>query len=281
MNFLTSQTEAVMKQWAQNLTLEQIEEYERQGMDMSEYRIIYEERQAAEQRVINAIALEKLDAYKNIRSAEDDFVNDVAKFNKLSDKKKQSLEQVSLVYGKVVQANSALFKPCEDEDNDGGGIVFLFALDAAHRYNEEWLTKTAERISEVKESVPELPETTTEKIFRLLGLKNSFLYDITIGSKQEAKKFEFLPEDCREFIGILSNDSSSFCLPVGKTLNEEGADAWCATLSLDDQRQLPFSQIPHNQIVPLLLTEPPKKKDFGGMDDYALLIPPTYYTKDM
>jgi Rod binding domain-containing protein len=38
------QTQAATQQWAENLTLEQIEEYERQGLDMSEYRLMREKR---------------------------------------------------------------------------------------------------------------------------------------------------------------------------------------------------------------------------------------------
>jgi hypothetical protein len=45
-----------------------------------------------------------LDTYKHARSAEDAFVNDVVKFNGLSDGKKPVLELAPLVYGKVVQA---------------------------------------------------------------------------------------------------------------------------------------------------------------------------------
>ncbi len=43
--------EKAIQDWANNLTLEQIEEYERQGMDMSEYRVILQERLAEEQRM--------------------------------------------------------------------------------------------------------------------------------------------------------------------------------------------------------------------------------------
>jgi len=75
-----SQTAKVQQQWAQNLTLEQIEEYERQGMDMTDARQIREDYLAAKQKVIqdsmDAIDLNKLNAYKDARSAEDAFVCD-------------------------------------------------------------------------------------------------------------------------------------------------------------------------------------------------------------
>jgi len=202
-------------------------------------------------------------------------VEDVAKFNKLSDKKKQLLEQAPLVYGRVVQAHHALFKS-NPKNKDGGGIVFLYALDDAHRYDEEWLAKTANRISEMKESAQNQPDTTVEKIFRLLGLKDNFIYSITVGSAQEKKKVNFLPEDCREFIRTLCLDTSKFSFKLGESLSG-GADAWCATYSLWDQSKLPMAQIPFNRIIPFLLTDQPQ--GYGGIDDAAQLIPPAYYTK--
>jgi hypothetical protein len=136
----------------------------------------------------------------------------------------------------VVQAYNKLYEP---GNTDNAGIVFLYALDEAHRYDIEWLSKTAERISEMKES-------------------------------------DVVPEDCKEFIKTLRDDSSVFCVKLGESLSE-GADAWCIVYQLQKQSQLPLSYIPYNGIVPLLLTEPPTKDNFW----YAAiqLIPPAYYTK--
>jgi len=92
----------------------------------------------------------------------------------------------------------------------------------------------------------------------------------------EKKRYGFLPEDCRDFIMSLKNERSRFCYRLGKTLND-GADAWCATFSLCDQNKLPMAQIPHNRIIPLLITE--QKEGYGGLDDGAQLIPPSYYSK--
>ena len=272
-----SQTAKVRQQWAKNLTLEQIEEYERQGMDMTDARQIREEHLAAKQKLIqddlDAIDLNKLNAYKNARSAEDAFVCDVAKLNGISDKKKQKLELAPLVYGKVVQAYWELFKS-DSKNKRGGGIVFLFALDDAHRYNEEWLTKTAERISEMKVRPDKNQSGALFTIARLFGLeKNGIMASIL-----ESKRLKCVPEDCKDFIKRLRNDTSSFCFPVSASLNEEGADAWCATFTLDDQKKLPLSHIPYNRIIPLLISEQPKLKAFGSI--YCMeLIPPAYYTK--
>ena len=275
MGLLSKMQEKATQEWAKNLTLEQIEEQERLGCDMSEYRIIYEEQQAEKQRFADAIDLSKLDKYKKTRSVGDVFVEEVAKFNKMSDKKKLKLEEAPLIYGKVVQAHHALYKS-NPKNKDGGGIVFVFAFDDAHRYDEEWLTKTAKRISEMQEKAANKPETATEKIFRFLNLNENFLFSVTIGAIQKKKKFKFLPEDCRNLIRTLSNERSSFCMRLGETLSE-GADAWCATYSLWDQSKLPMAQIPHNRIIPLLITE--RKEGYGGIDDAAQLIPPEYYTK--
>jgi len=108
MGLLSKMGEKATQDWAKNLTPEQIAEYERQGLDMSEYKIIAEEHRAEQQRIADSIDLSMLDIYKTVR--DDEFLNEVAKFNKLSDKKKPKLETASLVYGRVVQAHSALFK---------------------------------------------------------------------------------------------------------------------------------------------------------------------------
>ena len=278
MGLFSKMTEKVTKEWAQNLTPEQIEEYERQGMDMSEYRIINEEYRAEQQRIIDAVDLSMLERYKNPCNVVGDFVDDVAKFNGVSDKKKGSLEQMPLIYGKVVQAYYGLYKPCTGKDKGGGGMVVVFALDDEHRYNEEWLTKTAERISEMKELLNNQPDSMFEKICGFLKLKDNIIYSLTLEIMFDKKKQKVLPEDCRNFIGVLSNDKSSFCFPLGKSLSGD-ADAWCATFSLDDQTKLPFSIIPHNKIIPLLLSEPPKQRILFGLEDTAKLVPPNYYTK--
>jgi len=92
----------------------------------------------------------------------------------------------------------------------------------------------------------------------------------------EKKRVKFLPKDCQDFILSLSNDASSFCYKLGESLSD-GADAWCATFKLSNQNKLPMAQIPHNKIVPFLLSEQPKQK--WSISDTVLLIPPAYYTK--
>jgi len=286
-SMFAKQTEEATRQWAQSLTLEQIEEYERQGMDMSAYRLIREEYLAEKQRFIDEnkafLDFDKLEKYKRTpRSTEDNFVNDVADFNGTSDKNKHLLETAPLVYGRVVQANNALFKPNKDEIG-ATAMVLLFALDDEHRYNIEWLAKTAERISEIKETVDNHePQGILYTIIRLLTLQDTGF----INSHIESKKLDTAPPDCREFIKTLRNYKSSFCFPVGKSISE-GADAWCSTLHVPVPSYLPMSVLPYNRIVPILISEPPKQyKATSLLSTVATLgknvvemIPPAYYSK--
>ena len=286
MGLLSKMTDKATQEWAKNLTLEQIEEYERQGMDMSEYRIVYEDRQAEKHKLIEenmaAIDMSKLDKYKKVpRSAEDDFVNAVAKLNVISDKKKQQLETAPLVYGRVVQAHHSLFSP--QKDNIGTtGMVLLFALDQEHCYNEKWLAKTAERISEMKQDVENNTKDFLHTICRIFSLGDSGI----LANILESKKLKCVPEDCREFIKTLRDEHSSFCFQLGNSLSE-GADAWCVTYWLDKPSKLPLSQIPYSRIIPLILSGQPKQykaRSAAGTllnagKDVAELVPPAYYTK--
>lgn len=270
MGLFSNMTKKFTEEWANNLTLEEIEEYERKGVDMSEYRVIYEENQAERQRLINLLDLNLLNKYKTAHDP--DFMEEVAKFNKLSNKKKQKLEQATLVYAKVVQAHSALFRS-NPKNKDGAGIVFLFTLDNTHRYDEEWLTKTANLISDMKARVEQNePKGFFYTLCRFLQIENNFF----ISSHIWKQKLKVVPEDCRSFMSCLCNDESSFCMKLGNTLSE-GVDVWCGTYSLWDQSQLPMAQIPPNRIIPLLLIGNPEK--YGRMDAEAQLIPPAYYTK--
>ena len=261
------------REQAMNMTLEQIEEFESQGMDMSWYRSIYNEIQEEKQRAMDAIDLSMLDKYKRVpRSADDDFANEVARYNKLSDKKKSKLEQAQLVYGRVVQAYTPLFSP-NPGNKDGGGIMFVYALDETHRYDEEWLAKAANRISDMKESVVDnKPKGLLATLIRLFGLEEN----IFLSSYMEKQRVNVAPEDCRHLMGLVCNDKSSFCLKLPETLSD-GVTAYCATYTLWDQNKLPMAHIPLNKIIPLLLTDQPQ--GYGGLDDAAQLIPPAYFTK--
>ena len=273
MGLLSNMQEKGMQQMrdiARSMTLEEIEESERQGLDMSWNRQIWEELQEEKRRAMESIDLSMLDKYKVARDT--DFIDAVAKFNKLSDKKKSKVEQAQLVHGRVVQAHSALFVP-NPKNKDGAGIMFIYALDDAHRYDEEWLAKAASRILDIKATVDENePQGILYTLIRLMSLENNFF----VSSYLRKQRLKAAPEDCRGLMSAVCNDKSSFCFRLPETLSD-GATAYCATYSLWDQSKLPMAHIPLNKMIPILLTDQPE--GYGGIDDAALLIPPDYYTK--
>lgn len=230
---------STMKNWEENMTLEEIEDLERQGCDMTEYRKKYEAREAAKaarrNRNLEMMDFDKLNIYKATpRALDSEFVKEVAALGKLSKKREAKLVDAKIVYGAVVQAHSDLWEP-----GTGGPMaaVFVFALDDAHMYDQEWLRKTAENISKMKESVD-------------------------------------IPKDSREFIETLRDDQSIFCFKLGESLSE-GADAWCVTYAIDKQVNLPDRCLPACRILPLMLLDYPEYNQVADIE----LIPAKYFTK--
>ncbi|MEY8295350.1 hypothetical protein AAK943_00145 [Emergencia timonensis] len=219
--------------WEAAMTEEEITEMEKKGYDMSSVRCkqaeIAAQEEAAEaafmeQRKATAVPtdLNKLTSYRSTpRSTESEFFKDVAGKAPLfgKDKWREKFATAPLLYGAVVQANSGLWLPGREDDLPA---VFVFALDRTHIYDVEWLTATAEKISEMKES----PN---------------------------------VPADCREFIDILRDDQSQFCFPLGPSLSD-GAEAWCVTYQFGKQTILPGNRLPEDGIVPFLLEAQPKKQ---------------------
>lgn len=219
--------------WEAAMTEEEIAQMEKKGYDMSSVRgrqadlAAQEEADEAafmEQRRASAVPtdLNKLISYRATpRSMESGFFKDVAGkapfFGK--DKWREKFANAPLIYGAVVQANTALWLPGHETCLPA---VFVFALDSAHIYNVEWLTATAEKISQVKES-------------------------------------DIVPADCQEFIQIMRDDQSQFCFPLGASL-AGGADAWCVTYQFEKQTILPGNRLPEDGIVPFLLEAQPKKQ---------------------
>jgi hypothetical protein len=230
--FAPSMAKAV-GQWEKTITLDQIEAMEKRGIDVTEMKERYYEQAAAEEEIgfqvienLNAIDISKLEEYKSTpRNIESPFVIDVAALNNISDRRgKNKIAGAPLVYGAVMQAHHSLYVP---GDNEGAGIVFIFALDDAHRYDIEWLTRTVERILLLKKS-PDIPSDSTK------------------------------------FIKTLCEDQSYFCFKIGDSLNC-GADAWCVTFVLDKQQKLPFKHIPINRIIPFLMLEHPIENRFAAI----------------
>ncbi|NDV68012.1 hypothetical protein [Dysgonomonas sp. 25] len=229
----------VQKNWEENMTLEDIENLERQGCDMTEYRKKYEERIAREKAEREAylamLDYAGLDAYKATpRDIDSEFVTKMMTLNKLSEKKRALMVDAPLVYGAVVQAHNELWKSA-----DGGykAMVVVFALDAQHIYNAEWLNETANRIDEMNER-------------------------------------DQVPEDCKRLIKALRDHQSVFGYKLGDTL-ADGADLWCATFAVDNQALLPDKRLEEGCVVPFLLLEQPR--DNRGIE--LELIPAEFYTK--
>lgn len=178
--------------WEAAMTEEEIAEMEKKGYDISSVRGKQAEIAAqeeadgaafAEQRKATAVPtdLNRLTPYRSTpRSTESGFFRDVAGKAPLfgKDKWRGKFANAPLIYGAVIQANSALWLPGAEEHLPA---VFVFALDSAHIYNVGWLTATAEAVSKMKVN-------------------------------------DTVPADCREFIDILRDDQSEFCFPLGASL---------------------------------------------------------------
>lgn len=234
--------EEANKQFLENITLEDIEEMERQGCDATEYRKAYEERlireEAKYKHLMESIDLSGLNKYKSgSLDPESDFVKDIAALNAISIKDIKNANDVKLVYAAVVQAHYELWEPVGFSSGPKG-VVFLMAFDDKHRYQQEWLVETAARISKIKDG------------------------------KEET------PSDNSKLIKTLRDDESMFCIKVGASIAGD-ADLWCVTHAIFNQKQLPNSCLPPNRILPMILLEHPVE---NKIIDPAL-IPAKYFTK--
>lgn len=235
----SSQIKAATQDWVENMTLEDIENMEKQGCDMTEYRKRYEEHKAkvkAEyERRLALLDYSKLKPYMDTpRDPESDFIKDTIAIGKFFSKEKAKLPDAKIIYGAVVQAHSALW-----ESRKGGSVaaVFVFAMDDKHMYDQEWLLDIASKISELKQS-------------------------------------NDVPKDNEKFIKTLRDDQSMFCFKLGESLCGD-ADAWCGTYVINKQEALPDSCLPVTRILPLLIREYPKFDYLASFE----LIPAKYYTK--
>lgn len=219
----------VQKNWEENLTLEQIEDMEKQGCDMTEYRKRFEERiareKAAKEAYLAMLDYAKLEQYQATpRPTDGEFVNKVISENRLSEKKRTEISNAQLVYGAVVQAHGDLWK-----SGDGGmmGMVVVFALDQ-HAYDADWLNNVANKISDMKES----PQ---------------------------------VPDDCKKFIKTLRDDQSIFCFKLGSSL-VGNANAWCATYAVEKQSLLPDKRLEEDCVLPFVLLEEPKENRVASLE---------------
>lgn len=178
--------------WEGQMTEEDIKQMEDQGCDVTELRAKLANRKMEEQEVErrkaeereafqNPTILEKLDPYASVpRSMDTPFFKAVAGNAPwlFKDRWKKKYTEAPLVYAAVVQANSDLWMP---GNNDYYPAVFVFALDEKHIRNSEWLVDLAGKI-----------------------------YDL-----QDA---DSLPGDCRKLIKTLRDDTSEFCFRIGRSI---------------------------------------------------------------
>lgn len=234
------------KNWEENLTMEQIEDMERQGCDMTEYRKKYEERKAAEeareqeirQKSLDVLDMDKLQPYlAKPRDPESEFVKDMIELNRIGSKNAKKVPEGDLIYASLVQAHWALLEPGEANDRNMYAAVFCFAMDEKHMHDVEWLRDLAKKIS---------------------AMKNS----------------DNVPADNAKFIETLRDDQSMFCFKLGESLAGD-ADAWCTTRGFDGRKMLPLGYMPATRILPMMLTEKPEHDHSGPMH----FIPLKYYTK--
>jgi hypothetical protein len=214
---------------------DQAEEMFKAGMMNAEEKKFYDLWKAVKDGEFkNEIHLEKLEQYINVpRSADSSFIADSIKDGSGTidgfigglfgnAKLKDALSKAPLIYGAVVQANSWLFEPGQDVFSVGA--VFVFALDAEHIYNIEWLTETAAKISEIKRG----------------GI---------------------IADDMKDLLVSLKDDLSHFCLKIGSSVAGD-ADAWCTVFTFKDTKVLPRTFLPANRIVPFFLKETPQNNSF-------------------
>ena len=179
-------------EWENNMTEEDLKEMEAQGCDVTELRAKLSKRKAEEEELErrmeeereafqNPTDLDKLAPYaRTPRSMDTPFFKAVAGNAPwlFKDRWKKKYTEAPLIYAAVVQANTDLWMP---GNNDYYPAVFVFALDEEHIRNNEWLTELASIIHDLKDAAR-------------------------------------LPDDCRKLIETLRDDTSGFCFRIGRSI---------------------------------------------------------------
>ena len=162
-----------------------IAKLEAQGCDVSGLRNrppVPEDDDEEEEAFDNPTRLDRLKPYlQTPRDMETPFFRAVAGNAPwlFKDRWKKKYTESPVIYAAVVQANSALWRP---GDNDYYPAVFVFALDKKHIHDVEWLSQMAEKISELSDSPT-------------------------------------VPDDCRKLINTLRDSQSEFCFRIGKSVS--------------------------------------------------------------
>ena len=200
-------------QYVMALTDEAIEEMAKGGQNVDMlYKHREEARKRHEEKMKNEVHLERLDEYKNTpRDPKTAFAKKAIKTGMFGSN--GNTVDAPLVYGAVVQAQSSLWKPFR---NNNSGMVVVFTLDEKYKYDIEWLTQMANKISETKK--------------------------------------EEVDQDMQTIKENLLNTRSIFCNKVGKSMAGD-VEVWCGTYIVKDTKMLPKMFIPNNKILPFLVTE--------------------------
>lgn len=243
-NLIKSQLEAAKRR----VTIDQIEDLEAKGYDMTSYREALAAKQAENEERYNTLKskypnptnLKKLEPYVSIpRSTESPFFKAVAGKEPLFGKSKwiDKYSNGTIVYQVILDCpDEALAPPAND---DAYYCIALYAIDDAHARNEEWL-------------------------HRILNA----LRDMRDGKSK-------IPDDCTELVDMMRNKDNEGDWRdgwLGQSI-AEGAQAYyykCVVYPKD----LPKGFIPDNSILPLVCTYIPQKK---GHRPLVSKIPALFY----
>ena len=180
------------KDWEKNMSEEDIAQMESQGYDVTELRAKRaksaeeEEKERLREKeerenFKNPTNLNKLAPYlQTPRDMSTSFFKAMAGSAPwlFKDRWKRKYTEAPIVYAAVVQANTALWMP---GNNDYYPAVFVFALDQKHIHDTEWLKQIAEEINVLQDA-------------------------------------DQIPGDCRKLIQTLRDDTSEFCFRIGKSV---------------------------------------------------------------
>ena len=180
------------KDWEKNMSEEDIAQMESQGYDVTELRA-KRAKSAEEEEKESLREKEERENFKNptnpnnlapyLQSPRDmstSFFKAMAGSAPwlFKDRWKRKYTEAPIVYAAVVQANTALWMP---GNNDYYPAVFVFALDQKHIHDTEWLKQIAEEINVLQDA-------------------------------------DQIPGDCRKLIQTLRDDTSEFCFRIGKSV---------------------------------------------------------------
>lgn len=168
--------------WQDNMTDEDIAELEKMGCDVSELKIKQQAKQKTqdvtkEQRQ-EQIKLNKLHIYQATpRSEHTEFFHNIAGKPPIFGSKDKWLERyqnAELIYAAIVQANSDLWEPGDEEYLTA---VIVYTNDKTLRYDMDWLRRIADKINQLQES-DDVPADCQDFIETLLDQESQFLYKV-------------------------------------------------------------------------------------------------------